>query len=127
MVTAGNNICRSPDKLQESHNVFNDSAYISVFQHAGFICSQQFESLVYSTLNILAPSFYICGGRDSSVGIATRYGLDGPGIESRWWKDLPHPSRPALEPTQPPVQWVPGVKRPGRGADLSPQSSVPRS
>ena len=23
-------------------------------------------------------------GRDSSVGIATRYGLDGPGIESRW-------------------------------------------
>jgi hypothetical protein len=22
-------------------------------------------------------------GRDSSVGIATRYGLDGPGIESR--------------------------------------------
>ena len=23
-------------------------------------------------------------GRDSSVGIATRYGLDGPGIESLW-------------------------------------------
>jgi hypothetical protein len=23
-------------------------------------------------------------GHDSSVGIATRYGLDGPGIESRW-------------------------------------------
>jgi hypothetical protein len=23
-------------------------------------------------------------GPDSSVGIATRYGLDGPGIESRW-------------------------------------------
>ena len=23
-------------------------------------------------------------GRDSSVGIATRYGLDGPGIDSRW-------------------------------------------
>jgi len=23
-------------------------------------------------------------GRDSSVGIGTRYGLDGPGIESRW-------------------------------------------
>jgi len=23
-------------------------------------------------------------GRDSSVGISTRYGLDGPGIESRW-------------------------------------------
>ena len=31
-------------------------------------------------------------GRDSSVGIATRYGLDGPGIESRWRRDFPHRS-----------------------------------
>ena len=46
-------------------------------------------------------------GRDSSVGIATRYWLDGPGIESRWGGgDFPHPSRPALGPTQPPLQWV---------------------
>ena len=63
-------------------------------------------------------------GRDSSVGIATRYELDGPGIESRWGRDFPHPSRPALGPIQPPVQWVPGlsrwVKRPGRGADHPP-------
>ena len=28
-------------------------------------------------------------GRDSAVGIATRYGLDGPGIESRWGRDFP--------------------------------------
>ena len=27
-------------------------------------------------------------GRDSSVGIATRYGLDGPGIESRWGDEI---------------------------------------
>jgi len=26
----------------------------------------------------------LCEVRSSSVGIATRYGLDGPGIESRW-------------------------------------------
>ena len=26
--------------------------------------------------------------RDSSVGIATRYRLDGPGIESRWSEDF---------------------------------------
>jgi hypothetical protein len=25
-----------------------------------------------------------CVGRDRIVGIETRYGLDGPGIESRW-------------------------------------------
>jgi len=43
-------------------------------------------------------------GRDSSVGIATAYGLDGPGIESRWGRDFPHLSRPALGNTQPPVQ-----------------------
>jgi hypothetical protein len=61
-------------------------------------------------------------GRDSVVGIATRYGLDGPGIESRWGRDFPHPSRTALGPTQPPLRWVPGVKRPGRGADHPPPS-----
>jgi hypothetical protein len=26
-------------------------------------------------------TFRTCGGRDSSVGMATGYGLDGPGIE----------------------------------------------
>ena len=46
-----------------------------------------------------------------AVGIATRYGLDGPEIESRWKRDFPHLSRPSLVPTQPPVQWVPGLSR----------------
>jgi hypothetical protein len=36
--------------------------------------------------------------RDSSVSIATRYCVDDQGIESRWGRDFPHPSRPALEP-----------------------------
>jgi len=35
--------------------------------------------------------------------LPTHYGLDGPGIESRWWRDFPHPSRPALGPTQLPI------------------------
>jgi hypothetical protein len=52
-----------------------------------------------------------CVGRDRSVAIRTRYGLDGPGIESWWRRDFPHLSRPDLRPTQPPVQWVPGISR----------------
>jgi hypothetical protein len=46
---------------------------------------------------------YAIKRRDSSVGIATCYGLDGPGIESRWGRYFPHPSRPDLGTTQSPV------------------------
>ena len=65
-------------------------------------------------------------GRDSSVGIPTRYGLDGPGIESRWWRDFPHPSRPALGAHTASCTMgtgsFPRVKRPGRDADHPPSS-----
>ena len=65
---------------------------------------------------------------DSSVGIATRYGLNGAEIESWWGRDFPHPSIAVLGPTQPPIQWVPGlsrgVKRPGGNFDHPPPSSA---
>jgi hypothetical protein len=60
-----------------------------------------FEKLVEVTLMLCGP--------DSVVGIGTSYGLGGLRIESRWGRDFPHLSRPALGPTQPPVQWVPGL------------------
>jgi len=50
-------------------------------------------------------------GQDSVIGITTRYGLDGPGIESRWGRDFPRPSRLALGPTWPHILWVPGLSR----------------
>ena len=48
---------------------------------------------------------------DGVVGIATRYGLEGPGIESRLGRDFPHLFRPAPRHTQPPIKWVPGLSR----------------
>ena len=58
-------------------------------------------------------------GRGSSIGIATNYGLEGPGIEARWGRDFPHLPRPALGPTQPPIQWVPGPSREWSGRCLA--------
>ena len=55
-------------------------------------------------------------GPDTVVDIATRYGLEGPGIESRCWRDFTHLSRQALGPTQPPIQAVPGHIPGGRAA-----------
>jgi len=68
-------------------------------------------------------------GRNSIVGIATRYGLDGPGIESRGEGEMFH--------THPDWLWgppsllyhgyrvfLPGVKWPGRGIDHQNPSSA---
>jgi hypothetical protein len=68
------------------------------------------------------------GGRDSSVGIGTGYGLDGPGIESRWGARFfahvqtgsgDHPASCIVGTGS-----LPGVKRPGRGTDHPPPSSA---
>jgi hypothetical protein len=55
-------------------------------------------------------SILLCRGPGSSVGIATDYGLDGPG-SNPGGDDIFRQSRPALGPTQLPVKWVLGLSR----------------
>jgi hypothetical protein len=50
-------------------------------------------------------------GLDSVVGIATDYGLDVPGIESRLGARFSAPVQTGPRPTQSPVKWVPGLYR----------------
>jgi hypothetical protein len=71
-----------------------------------------------TVLRDLYPEFnYVWHGsitaRVSAVGIATRYGLDGPGIESLWGRDFPDSSRPALGPHPASYRMVPGGKAAG--------------
>ena len=65
-------------------------------------------------------------GPGSSVGVATDYGLEGPG-SNPGGDEIFRPSRLALGTTQPPVNGYrvfPGGKvRPGRAADHSPPFS----
>jgi hypothetical protein len=47
-----------------------------------------FDSVVLNIIFSLILSY----GPGSSVGIVTGYGLNGPGIESRWGRDFSHTS-----------------------------------
>jgi hypothetical protein len=68
-------------------------------------------------------------GRDSAVGIAAGYGLDVPGIESRWGASFFAPVQTGPG-THPPSYTkgtgsFPGVKLPGRGV-VHPPHLAPR-
>ena len=58
-------------------------------------------------------------GRDSSIGIATRYGLGGRGIESQWGARFAAPVQTGPGgPNQPPIQWVAGLFPGGKAAGV---------
>jgi len=57
-------------------------------------------------------------GQESSVGMATSYGLDGRGIESQWGgAKFPVQTVPGAHPASYTMgsRSLPGVKQPGRG------------
>ena len=64
---------------------------------------------------MLPYTYFTClvSGPGSSVGIATDYGLGGPGSQKKnpGGDEIFRPSRPVLGSTQPPVKWVPGLSR----------------
>jgi len=72
---------------------------VCVQVHAMLVIQINFYTM-YGTYNI--KILRITYGPGSSVGIATDYGLDGPGSNPGGDKIF-HPSRPALEPMHPPV------------------------
>ena len=68
-----------------------------------YIQQNNFITKYFVTLNI--------EGRDSSVGIATRYGLDGPENRIPVGARFSAPVQTGPGPTQPPIQWVQGLSR----------------
>jgi hypothetical protein len=89
-----------------------------------FMCETMQRTLGHKTRKVTQFK----GSRDSSVGIATGYGLDDRGvgvrvpIGERFFSSPSHSDRPL-------IQWVPGalspgVKRQGREADHSPPTSA---
>jgi hypothetical protein len=93
----------------------------------GFITIAHYGNYFYLFICLLIDGLFC--GPGSSVGIATDYGLDGPGIESRWGRDFPRPCPD--RPSDPPSLLYNGYRvfpggevRPGRAADHSPPSSA---
>jgi len=87
-----------------------------------------FWSINFTPSIIFTLSWWACVGQDSSVGIATCYGLDSPGIESRWGARFSAPVQTghgAYPASYTMDTWsFPGVKRPWRGVDHPPPSSA---
>ena len=83
--------------------------------------------IVINFLNVLVKYSSFKRSRDNVVGIVTRYGLDGPGIESRWGRDFSAPVQTGSEAH--PASYTmgtgpfPGVKQPGRGVNHPPHLS----
>jgi len=93
----------------------------------GIVTKEHFGSHTGKTFNRFTTKT-ATWDRDSAVGIETRYGLDGLGIESRWRRDFPHPSIPAMgaHTASYTVRTgsFSGVKQPGRGVDHPPHLAL---
>ena len=83
-------------------------SYVHLFHSSRYlVCFVLLRGMFWhSTLNLQ----FIHTRPRSSVGIETDYGLDCPG-SNPGGDEIFRPSTPALGPTQPPVQWLPGLSQ----------------
>ena len=66
--------------------------------------------------------------RESSVGITTRYGLDGSGGRIPVGARFSEPVKTGpVPPPQPPIRWVPGLSWGGRAAEVGIDLPTPSS
>jgi hypothetical protein len=124
---------RSPDRPVRSQSLYRLSHsdancrdfLLMILIYKGFIVRRLYK--LFGVKGLWAFQVYEIG-LYSEVGIVTRYGLEGPGIESRWGLDFQHPSR---RPWGPPSLLYnghrlsfTGVKQPWRCVDHPPSSSA---
>ena len=93
--------------LSERRDLLNANEHYTLFQNAEEVescqcATEHSQRLNWIMLKDSVPCLQVVG-REFSVGTATRYRLDGPGIKSQWGWDFPHQSRLAPGHTQPPV------------------------
>jgi hypothetical protein len=108
-----------------SFECFNTTSLLAARRRASVTKMLNIKKMVFPVLYTISKS------RDSTVDIATGYGLSGRNSGLGGGKDFhfSKSSRPVLGPTQSLIQWVPGalspgVKRPRREADHSPLTIV---
>jgi hypothetical protein len=122
-------VCWSSEFLKHFHPRLLISTDETSTPRTSFHIQCSLTELTLILVSVTSCRLHITFGPGSVGGIATGYGLGGPGIEFRWGWNFPHLSRTALGPTQHPVQWVPGLSREQKAAGawrlpLTPSSAV---
>jgi hypothetical protein len=100
--------------ISRRHNV---ATYFHFLDHSSLLWVMWVQACVTEDEFFLV-TLVLPRNQDSSVGIATGYGLDGSWIESRWGRDFSQKSRPASCTTG--TGGFSAVKGPGCGVDLRP-------
>ena len=80
------------------------------FELTACVISEEYIESAHIFSAVFFVAYYTNCGLGNSVSIATDYGLDGPG-SSPGEDEIFRPSRPAVGPIQPPVNWVPVLSR----------------